>query len=421
METKQKTEGQYTSPAFAICGVCDAEYPVNTTECPKCNSPLSLVRRCPECGRILSAKHKSCLYCKASFLREEGVAPEALASLPIGTTTAADAKKRRRAVLVSVGVFLLVVFLGLYGTVANLRKGGQEVAATSYILSGAPLKLQPNENAGTAKKLEAGTVVSLTGMALGSEGNRWYVLREADVDRFLAVTDVAPPKIRLPELGSQMLRAWLLAFRDPALIPEADSAVNYFCSNFGPSPRCDELRWLAAERFRVMAERGEAPGARDRARELYQAIANGKGPNSAEAVSAIERLDRKPERTAPAAGNRRSRAEGISSYGTGGEYALIDRAEVQVRIPELKSMASGSQLRIPIAREIRINGKVAIPSNATCVLKVLESGNNEFAVQLTAIEFGNKHYSVATEPKMIPPGGGAALVFPLESSLLISK
>lgn len=420
MDTQQKSEDQYTSPAFAICGVCDAEYPIGTAECTKCKSPLSAVRKCFECGRILSAKHERCLYCKASFIQEPG-ATATVVTRPTAAASTRDAVHRRKAILVSVAVFLLVMFLGLYGTISKLGKTGPDVAATSYILSGASLKLQPSSTAGSSKHLPPSTVVSLTGMAVDPEGHRWYVLREDNTDAFLAVTDVAPPKARLPELGSQMLRAWLLVFRDPTLIPDADSAVHYFCANFAASPHCDELRWLAAERFRSMAERGDAPDAESRARDLYQAIVNGKGPKASDALKALEQLgNTRSERAASSSKRRRSSTEKDSTFGSSHEYALIDRAEVHVRIPELTTLKSGAQVRTPIAKEIRVNGKIAVPSNATCVLNILKSGNKEVEVQLTAIEFGSRRYQVVTEPKSIPIGG-TTVVFPLESSLLIGK
>lgn len=419
MDTVQKREVQFITPSFTLCTVCDAQYPPDTAECPKCKSPLSSVRKCPQCERILSAKHEKCLYCSTSFISETSTA-NAPQLAPIAIARGPNPQQRRRAILVSVTVFLVVMFVGLYLSLTKSGKTEREIAATAYVLRSTSLKLQPSATAGTSQTLAPSKVVSLTGIAVDPEGHRWYVLREGGADRFLEIADVAPPKVRLPELGSQMLRAWLLTFKDPSLIPEADSAVTYFCASFPSSAHCEELRWLAALRFRALAQQQEDSDAIDRTKRLYQAIIDAKGSNAEEASRALNELNGAGEQRVTRSSPRSRRAKS-ESLGSGREYALIDHAEVHVKIPDLKTFANASQVKAPIAREIRINGEVAVPSNATCILKVIQSNSTkDVEVQLTAIEFGKKHYDVATAPKLVPRNG-ATVVFPLESSLLIGK
>lgn len=426
MATGQHTDVQFipTAPAFAICGVCDSQYPVDASECGKCKSPLSVVRKCPQCERIVSAKHERCLYCSLSFV-QEGEQPAFSAPRPISATdTQQDSLKRRRALVVSVAVFLSVMFLGLMVTLRKMGSIKSEVAASSYLLRAAPLRLQPNSSAGISTTLGSGAVVSLTGMAVDPEGHRWYILRDGGRDSFLKVTDVAPPKVILPDMGTRMLRAWLLAFRDPDLVPEADSAVDYFCTQFPTSSHCSELRMLAGAQFRSIAQSANSSDTLNRARRMYQHVVDAKDDNAAEAAKDLRELDTHENREGAARPS--SRPKSYSSTGRNGlqserEYALVDRAEVRVRVPDLRTVAKSEQIRVPIAHEIRINGKVAVPSTATCTLKI--SGSTltyGLEVQLTAIAFGNKIYPVITRPQPIPTSG-ALVVFPLESSLLVGK
>jgi hypothetical protein len=98
----------------------------------------------------------------------------------------------------------------------------------------------------------------------------------------------------------------------------------------------------------------------------------------------------------------------------------VDAAEVQLRIPDLSTLKSGSNIRTPIAKEIRVNGQLVVPSNATCVLEIVSQNNQgEAAIaRLTAIEFNNRTYAVTTAPKRLDKAG-SIVVFKLDSSLLI--
>lgn len=322
----------------------------------------------------------------------------------------------------SVAVFLLVLFGGLYGKLAKVSRSGPEVVATSYALHGTALRLQPNSSSGSSVNLKAATLLSLTGMATDPEGRRWFAVRAAESDGFIAVTEIAPPKIRLPEVGSQMLRTWLLTFKDPELAPDAEAAVSYFCSQFPESSHCDELQWVAAERIRSLAQREGDTELLQRARRLYKSVSDKKGPMAPEAGKALRALEVgiAPLHPGGPSGTRRDGTRTTSATGASREYALVDRAEVQVKVPDLKSINVGSILKAPIAREIKVNGKVAIPSNATCILKVAERDSTEpfLMIQLTAIEFEGKHYDVTTEAQRISISG-SVVVFTLESSLLV--
>ncbi len=357
---------------------------------------------------------------------QDGEKPTHVTPAPLASTgTQRDPVKQRRALLVSVAVFLMVLFLGLVVTMRKADRAGSDVAASSYLLHEAPLRLQPNSSAGIATTLDSGAVVSLTGLAVDPEGHRWYVLRQGDRhDYFLQVTDVAPPKVRLPDMGARMLRAWLLLFRNPDLVPEADSAVNYFCAQFQTSSHCNELRMLAAAQFRSMAQHTRSSDTLDRARRMYQAVVDAKADNSSEAAKELRELDTPESRELAARSTELGKPHssvGRKGFESGREYALIDRAEVRVKIPDLRTVVKPEQIKVPIAREIRINGKVAVPSTATCTLKISGGTSaDRLEVQLTEIAFGSKTYPVTTRPQAIPTTG-ALVVFTLESSLLIGK
>lgn len=54
---------------ISVCFSCDSTFPQDSAKCPACDCPVSIVRRCPSCRRILSAQHCYCIYCSTSFLR----------------------------------------------------------------------------------------------------------------------------------------------------------------------------------------------------------------------------------------------------------------------------------------------------------------------------------------------------------------
>ena len=56
--------------ALSLCMICGGEYEPGTRECPDCHVSLSMVRRCPACHRIVSAKHTKCVYCRTSFTHD---------------------------------------------------------------------------------------------------------------------------------------------------------------------------------------------------------------------------------------------------------------------------------------------------------------------------------------------------------------
>src|SRR5512146_1401909 len=98
-ESQSGTQYIASAPSFAICGACDKHYPLGMQECPKCKSPLSVVRKCPKCERIVSAKHARCVYCSTSFVQENaGPVSAPVPAVPAGPVE--DPIKKRRAMLV---------------------------------------------------------------------------------------------------------------------------------------------------------------------------------------------------------------------------------------------------------------------------------------------------------------------------------
>jgi hypothetical protein len=407
------------APAYAMCMICDTKHAPGTESCPKCHSPLSAVRTCPDCGRVVSAKHLKCVYCSLSFVLDESIdlGPQ---TAPVPVTETDDKQlERRRAILVSVGVFLIVVLIGLATTIMRSRPSSAEYAAETYAIHAAPLRLQASLSAGTAETVQAGTVLRLTKMELDPQGRRWFVVQREGAEEFVSLNDVAPPKVHQTEAGSQMLRAWLLSLSDPDLVTESLGAVNYFCAQNVGSARCEELRWVLAERLRSMSQKSGSPELAAKSREILKSIADGKGKMSSEASKTLDNADREEIRrpVQPKTGASKKK----NGANAGREYALIDRAEVQVRVPNLKSVAKGAILRTPVAREIKVNEQIAVPSDAICVLQVIDAdpARSTVTLQLTGIEFGGKRYNVSTTPQRVN-APGAVVVFPLNSALLIN-
>ena len=409
--------------AFSACTICDAEYPAGTENCPKCHSPLSNVRRCPDCHRIVSSRHETCIYCAFSLLAIHAQPPAPEPLVPIARERSREKPNERKAILIAVVVFLVVVLVGV-SRLFRYNSAGLEssVKATSFTLHNAALHLKAGDETGVARTAPTGSIVRLSRIVRDNTGRAWFLVREDGKDLAIIVTDVAPPKVSEPGEGSKMLQAWLLAFDKPELGSDAVQAVNYYCSQFPTSPHCEELRWVAAERFRYLGQRSSKHSELlAQSRDLYKTLASQNGTHAEEARKTLQTLPAEPS---PSRGSERVTLDAPKVAKTNKtefrQYALVDAAEVQLRIPDLTTVTPGVPIRTPIAKEIRVNGQLVVPSNAICVLEVVSANSpgSPAVARLTAIEFGNRRYPVTTEAKRLEKAG-SIVVFKLDSSLLI--
>src|SRR6266567_5139112 len=272
-ETESTNDPRYlpAAQAFSACTVCDAEYPAGTETCPKCQSPLSSVRRCPDCQRIVSSRHETCIYCAFSLLaiHAQPRAPEVLVAIPRDRRKQPDQSK---AIAVALSVFLVIVLFGVTRLFRSTSPTVSNIRATSFAIHNTELHLEPSDNAGVARAVANGSILRLSSVVRDNTGKAWFLVPEGSKEFAIGANDIAPPKVSEPEEGSKMLQAWLLSFDHPDLAADAVQAVNYYCVQYSTSPHCEELRWTAAERLRTIAQRSpKRTELLAQTRELYKA------------------------------------------------------------------------------------------------------------------------------------------------------
>jgi len=326
-----------------------------------------------------------------------------------------------KAIAFALAVFLVIVLFGVSRLFRTTSPTVSNIRATSFAIHNTELHLEPTENAGVARAVANGSILRLSSVVRDNTGKAWFLVPEDGKEFAIGAADIAPPKVSEPEEGSKMLQAWLLSFDRPDLAADAVQAVNYYCVEFSASPHCEELRWTAAERLRTVAQRSSKRSELlAQTRELYKAVASQNGRHADEAKKQLETIsDANPSHSSerPVTNSASTPKNAKPEFR---QYALVDAAEVQLRIPDVSKLTPGASIQTPIAKEIRVNGQLVVPANAICNLEILSgsaSGQGALA-RLTAIEFANRRYAVTTEPKRLDKPG-AIVVFRLDSSLLI--
>lgn len=324
-----------------------------------------------------------------------------------------------KAIGVALAVFLIIVLIGVARLFHATSSSAVSVKATSFAIKNAILHVEPTLSSGTARTVANGTVLNLSRLVRDNTGRPWFLVLDNGTETAISLDDVAPPKVSDQEEGAKMLHAYLLAFDHVDLAPDAAQAVNYYCSQFPNSPHCDELRWVAAEKLHSMAQHSSKRSELlAQTRDLYKSVAEKNGAHAEEAKKSLESLSEpppsRPERSGASAPKPVKTAK--SDFR---QYALVDAAEVRLRIPDLSKLTPGQEIRTPIASEIRVNGNLVVPANAVCVLEIVSGSTADSKIaRLAAIEFGGKKYDVSTEPKKLDKPG-SIVKFPLDSSLLI--
>ncbi len=371
---------------LALCMSCDATFPLDITVCPKCGVGLSVVRKCPSCGRIQAAQHVVCIYCANSFMLESGL------GLSDETFEEPLHEYALRPIIALLGALVILsatiaIFLYLR------RKGVFEPApppGQSYVLVDTSLRQKASHDSPPVKDLKPSEILDIEDFTVDAAGHRWFQASSEGITGYVLIEDVAPPKTAHPEKGYALLRHSLLGLEDPALVQEATLAVEYYRRRFPGSPHGDELIWLLAERARSLAGgASERESLLGRARELYAKLAGGNSEFAESARLALAQLPtgRQGNRTQPSPERSPMRLSIIGGEpgpsqpaGAGSldqpirSITVVSRTPLVVLLKSAVEISPGVVFRGEIDREIRVNNQTAVPQGSVVRLAIREAG-----------------------------------------------
>jgi len=436
---------------LALCMSCSSTYPIEVVECPNCQVGLSIVRKCPSCGRIQAAQHVHCIYCADSFIREDGLALVQTTRLRGQKSASAQQVLHVAGVVLAVAVALGIVYYLTRGTESKPPR----VIGQTYVLAATSMRRQADDAAPPVKDLQPSKILDITDYTTDSVGNRWFRVATTGISGYVRAGMVAPPKSRDPIKGYEILRHSLLGLDDREALSPAGEAVDLYGNLFPSSPHVDELRWLLAERTRDIGERsGHSRTLLASAREQYEKIARG---NSEFAEPARQALAQLPEEDlSHAASTRGSESSAPSLSLLGGSLdtmhptgAANTRAPVR-RVTEISStplwiqlthsaeLSPGQTFQGEFAQDIRVNREIAIPRGSPATLRVApqEDGSSLAGLRLTATTVEGENYQISAVavrlegsgvsgrplkklPRTLP--AGTRVEFQLEAPLVIRQ
>ena len=428
--TKDSTKSPPVPPAgsmwapgaepMAICMSCNSTFPPHFAECTNCQVALSVVRKCPACGKVQSAHHVTCIYCADSFLREEGLRPAGPGPLA-RRTERAEQRLRRIA-------FLALATLVLVGGALVLRRLLSEevfeAVGESYALESVSMRGKAATDAPLVKDLKPADVVTITGYTHDLVGNRWFHVRSGEINGYLRAQEVAPPKSNDPEKGFEILRHSLMALENPQVLTQARQAVDLYHATFPTSTHFDELRWLLAERSRELSEGSRSPEMIGSARKIYEELAKGQSEFSDRAKEALDELGASAaaasKRTQPRARTETEwSAEGGTATRTVGppvnlsapirRVTVVSRLPLFVRLTRAAKISSGAILQGEFARDVRVSQEIAVPRGSSAVVMVGQEGAGKKVenLRLTGATIRGESYMVSGYSRgMEVPGAG---------------
>jgi hypothetical protein len=424
------SEGKWAPGAepLAICMSCSSTYPPDTPECPNCMVSLSVVRKCPSCGRVQSAQHFACIYCANSFVREEGLRP--LASGPLSRKRQLSQQRFR----IVAGVALAVGVAAGLALHFSRRSPGKApaVIAQTYVLHATSMRANASLDAPPIKDLQGSEILNITGYTIDMMGNRWFRVTTQDVTGYLSAQDVAPPKATDPEKGFEALRHWLLGVDDPSTLGEAEKAVEYYRNTYPASSHGDEARWLLAERIRTLAEASNLPpDLLASAREQYQQLAQAGGEYADRARQALEQLptdlrSRPPRRSGQpstldfsvvggAVTSSRS-SPGASPGAPIRRVTVLSRTPLYVRLTSPAQLSTGKAFEAQFAQDIWVNKEIAVPRGSTARIAVSEAGGTP-SLRIIAVVISGETYPVSASVSRIESTDRRAIRGPIPSTL----
>ena len=446
-------EGKWAPGAepLALCMSCSSTFPTNFTECPNCQVALSIVRKCPSCGRIQSAHHVTCVYCADSFIREDGLSP--LKSGPLARRR--EIAQQRLRVIAGIAIALgIAAGVAIFLTRETWR-GTPAVIGQTYALAPVSMRARAAADAPPVKDLPASEVLNITDYTLDVMGNRWFRVSSADVNGFVRTQDVAPPKSTDAEKGFEILRHSLMGLTSPDVLSEATQAVDLYRNAFPSSPHKDELRWLLAERAREMSAHEPTKALLANVRELYTDIAKENGEFADRARQALLALPtevppdgvsvrqaREPsELEFSLVGGSRTTPREVAAEPTTPvrRVTVVSRTPLIVRLTQPIRLSPGAVFQGEIAQEVRVSREVAIPQGSSATGMVDQGGaaGGTQRLQLTGATVRGETYRVfASATRVEIPGkgslspsksiptslpAGTSIEFKLQSDLVITQ
>ncbi len=407
-----------------ICTSCSTAFPPEATECPKCHVSLSLVRRCPDCKRIQSAHHSTCIYCSSSIVPE---GPRgATVYRPLGPPREAPWRRVHRALVVLVGLVAVVTPVVYIRQKRASPKKPEEPIGQSYVLSRTSLRQAPSNDAPQIKDLQPPEVVDILAEAVDSVGNWWFRISSKGTRGYVRMRDLAPPKGTDPEKTFNLLRHSLLELDDPSILPEASAAAEYYRKAFPASSHVDEVMWLLAERTRQLAEHSERRQALlSSAKEQYEQIAQGSSEFAERARQVITRLSA-GQRTVPS--QQRVTPSTLEFSVVGGSLTsshpsragspntpvrrltVLSQTPILVRLTEPVQASPGVTFQGVIDEPILVNHELAIPRGSLSLLTIMEGAATPAArsappitLRLTAVVVDHRTYGTSAEAVRVEP------------------
>lgn len=431
---------------LTLCMLCNTDVPATESRCPRCQSAVSVVHRCPGCARLVAAKHLRCPYCSESFLKgDEPVSRKAITADALldaqNQLREEHLRQRRKAMRFSAVVFLTVFALAAAFLYYRPGAGGDAVVlADSFVLHDVVLRQSGSPQSPALGRLAPPTVVEITGLQQ-NQGLDWFQIKWGKATAYVPVTDLAPPKGRNAEDGYTLLRISLLRLAHPSELENARQAVQLYRNRYPAGEHGGELSWLLAEKTRELGLRTRDARALADARKAYQTIAQENGKHSAEAAEALAHLSEAPAgRSLEAAGPVGS-ASGVPGSDSAPAWSvyndqagarkvmLLDQAEISVVFSAMQPLTEGEVLTGRVARAVVSNRDTVVAAGTLCRVKVVSvQGSGESAsVELSLVEMqiGNTGYPVDAAPVRVrlkrTPGRNAHVLFRLRRTLVLAQ
>jgi hypothetical protein len=424
------SEGKWAPGAepLAICMSCSSTFPPDTTECPNCMVSLSLVRKCPSCGRVQSAQHFACIYCADSFVREEGLRP--LASGPLSRKRQLSQQRFRLVAGVALAV-CIAAGLSLY-FIRSHSGGAPPVIAQTYVLHATSMRVNASPDAAPVIDFQGSEILNITSFTIDMMGNRWFRVTTKDISGYVHTQDVAPPRATDPEKGFEALRHWLLGMDDPSVLSEAEKAVEYYRNTYPASSHGDEARWLLAERTQNLAEGSDQRNVLlASAREQYQKLAEAGGEYAERARQALEQLPTDLLSNAPRRSGESSTL-GFSVVGGSVTYshsspgaspgapirrvAVLSRTPLYVSLTSPAQLSTGKTFEAQFAQDIWVNKEIAIPRGSTARIAVSKAGGTP-SLRIIAAVISGETYQVSASVSRIESTDRSAIGGRIPSTL----
>ncbi len=302
----------------------------------------------------------------------------------------------------------------------------------SYVLRQTSLRQDPSLDAPAIKDLQPSDIVAIADYMIDTLGNRWFRISSQGINGYVRTQDLAPPKGTNPDRSFEILRHSLLGLDDPAALPEASAAVDYFRKRFPDSLHGDEVVWLLAESTRKLGEHSDRREALlESASKQYATIAQGSGEFAEPARQALAQLAGEPQH------RRRSHTSQSGALGLsiiGGSLTssyltppgsprrpvrrvtVLSQTPLFVRLTEPVQMSPGVAFRGQIDQDIQVNNQLAIPKGSLCHMTLVGGGMtpddtgtpSSVRLRLNAVVIDNQSYGVSAATVRIEPPATAS-------------